>query len=127
MIASTHQVLSVWQQLEDAYFATNSYGGDTAEIYFYLLLPCHPGYYQTNGDHNSAAFGNINCLADHRAILDFIEILTLFSEKRECHLIVEGVGLEQWKPEPVNFHRVHVKVVPWGEEEEEDEAEAEEE
>lgn len=36
------QALSIWSELEQAYYGDNAYGGDTAEIYAYRLQPADP-------------------------------------------------------------------------------------
>ena len=40
---SIDQVIDVWSELEAAYRGENGYGGDTAEIYVYRLMPRAPG------------------------------------------------------------------------------------
>ena len=40
---SIDQALDVWSEFVDAYYGKNSYGGDTAEIYIYRLMPRTPG------------------------------------------------------------------------------------
>ena len=40
---SIDQALDVWSELEAAYYGENGYGGNTAELYVYRLMPRAPG------------------------------------------------------------------------------------
>lgn len=109
MNASTEQVLKVWMKLEDAYNGVARYGSDTAEIYYYLLMPYSPTYLATDGDHNATLCGKDNARFDARVLCDFNDIFGMFMEERECELEIEGHPIGNWVPEP--FHRIHVKVI----------------
>lgn len=39
---SMDQVLGIWSELWQAYYGKNGFGGDTAEIYAYRLIPYNP-------------------------------------------------------------------------------------
>jgi len=103
MYASINQVLQVWTKLEAAYYGKSSYAGDTAEIYFYLLLQHSPSY---DGMENS--YHEV----EYEALEMFKQIFKHFSRKKNCDLIVDDQALETWMRRTGFFHRVHVKVVP---------------
>lgn len=109
MNASTEQVLSVWMKLEEAYHGVANYGSDTAEIYYYLLMPYSPTYIATKGDHKSTLCGRENARFDAHVLCDFQDIFSIFMDERECELEINGQPIGNWIPEP--FHRIQVKVV----------------
>lgn len=100
MNASTEQVLSVWMKLEEAYHGVANYGSDTAEIYYYLLMPYSPTYIATKGDHKSTLCGRENARFDAHVLCDFQDIFSIFMDERECELEINGQPIGNWIPEP---------------------------
>src|SRR5262249_25383349 len=50
---SMAQALLIWSELMDAYHGKNGFGGDTAEIYMYRLMPYDPALvHDPTADHN---------------------------------------------------------------------------
>lgn len=106
---STTQAISLWSELEQAYYDDNKYGGHTAEIYIYRLMPHTPTWGRTGA-----------ILADqwHKEIAEkangaLLELLLHFATKRNCTVLVDG-GREpgKWMVESDNRHRWHITVQP---------------
>ena len=109
MYISAAQAIDVWSELETAYRGENHYGGDTAEIYAYTLMPYSPSYAR---DRHSALFIQEHVQMERRASEALYELLVLFAEKRECRIEVEGHELGPWLRKTPFSHRCHVRVFP---------------
>jgi hypothetical protein len=122
VIASTHQVLKVWTQLEDAYNGRHNYGGTVAEIYVYLLLPHSPSLVAKPWEPNS--YSSRTAWDSDRELYvgvtkDFIEIFKLFEKTRNCSIEIEyrddaWASVDDFFSGIVPLHRLHVKVTPNG-------------
>lgn len=100
---SMEQALSLWSELEQAYFKKNGYGGDTAEIYIYRLMPHTPSI---------GTFENLAVEAYDCANQAMYELLAMFAEDRDAVIMVAGRELGEWLKTARYHHRVHVRVLP---------------
>lgn len=91
-------ILDAWGQLVEAYHGVSRFGGDTAEVYAYLLTASMPGAMRGERDAASAA-----------AMSD---LLSLFVERQECAVEVDGQPFRAGDKLPPNGHRWHVRVRP---------------
>lgn len=80
-------MIGIWDDLVQAYYDKNRYGGDTAEIYFYRIKSDYI----------------------HGSLREFVELLKYFENKYECQILIEDEPIDSWNVE--EFHRVHVRVV----------------
>jgi len=94
------QALRAWSELSDAFHGCNGYGGDTAEIYAYTLIPDNPTIrlmpsgdllQQAQKESGSIAWANLQ------------EIIRLFKERYECRVAILDVQYPF-------IHRCHVRV-----------------
>ena len=105
------QALSIWSDLSDAFYGKNGFGGDTAEIYLYRLMPSGPaaaaaslGEPGLHGDIAREAFDEANAT--------LFSILAYFQKERDARIEVEGRKLGPWLSSARFNHRVHVRVRP---------------
>ena len=103
------QALSLWSELEQAYFNRNGYGSDTAELYLYRFMPHHPGI---DGFDKGGIFGEIAREAYADACVTLHALLAHFAETRSARIRVNGRPLGPWIKKAGFTHRVHVKVTP---------------
>jgi hypothetical protein len=109
---STKQALSIWSELEQAYYDDNSWGGDLAEIYIYRLLPYRPGNYKTIEDAlNSPILGGDIKAEYQQANQDLYDLLVHFAQQRNVIITVNDQKLKKWLKSGYFTHRVHVKVI----------------
>jgi hypothetical protein len=106
MHCATDQALNVWAELEDAYHGANGFGGDTAEIYAYRLMPMSPSYSIT-----SAYEMPEHPQMERRAWSDLIELCAKFQQHRNCKVVIDDVPLEDCDPNGRFIHRSHVQVI----------------
>jgi len=105
---STLQALSVWSELEQAYYDNNGYGTDTAEIYAYTLLPNMPS------ERLHSASDLLDYYLDEylNAGQVLVSLCMLFAEQRQCAVLIDDVPCAEWAAKDFAFQwRVHVKVV----------------
>lgn len=101
---SPYQLVYVWSLLEQAYYGDSTHGW-IAEIYAYVLTEHSPVLNTPAGLHEEAK------RAYHlQAAQTLFEILTLFVERRECSIEVDGRPLGQWLAEEPFEYRYHVHV-----------------
>jgi hypothetical protein len=108
-------ILKVWNLLCEAYYDKNSYGGDVAEIYFYLLQSRSPAKEAHVNKHglttlySNGVMGKEWLEEDTATAQTFKDLFLLFEKQWDCKLTFEdGTPVSEWKPEP--FHRLHIKV-----------------
>jgi len=112
---SINQILGLWTELEKAWHGSNSYAGDTAEIYAYRLMPNSPS--QLIGDIET----NAATAAAHRnAARSLIAVLSKFAADRDCTIFINDTykvtAAHQTKKHPLYgldhplYHRWHVRV-----------------
>lgn len=80
------QLLSIWSDLEAAYYLQNGFGTDTAEIYMYRLMPAcpmakHKGQY------------DVEQIADSSSAL--LHTLEYFAATRDARIWVNGKTLDE--------------------------------
>jgi hypothetical protein len=121
MYISIEQAVGIYDELFKACIGRNRYGGDTAEIYTYRLLP-YDGIYSRNwmdakpGD----PFWEDYLLLEHKAARSLVDIIDMFRTHNECEVTVEDdtgfidytVWVENVLKNKYRFaHRIHVRVV----------------
>ncbi len=110
---SMTQALSIWSDLEAAYYGKNSFGGDTAEIYIYEAMPYDPTVASLVGVlHESERARSIAGESYDQANASLCSLFTHFSRTHEARIEVEDRELGDWLRTARYMHRVHVKVVP---------------
>jgi len=105
---SMNQALGIWSELWQAYYGNNGFGGDTAEIYAYRIMPYSPRFKMDPTDENDKAAGLM-------AAKSLYALLKKFSEDNECKIeIMHGKWnrreIRPWFIEEPFFHRCHVRV-----------------
>jgi hypothetical protein len=101
-------VFGIWCELEDARLGQNGFGGDTAEIYAYLLLPSGPRY--PISDLSDQTQGRLAAENLERIARGFQTVHS------QCKICVEVPAEARWDWRPVDHgvlpwtHRVHVRV-----------------
>jgi len=110
---SMTQALSIWSELEAAYYKKNGFGTDTAEIYIYTAMPYDPTVASLRGVlHESEHARNIAAESFNQANESLCALFTHFSIERDAHIEVEGRELGDWLKTARFDHRIHVKVTP---------------
>lgn len=117
---SLNQILSLWSDLEAAYWGKNGFGGDTAEIYSYRLMREDPRR------SSPSASDSLKQQAEQESALEaassLFSLLKLFCEMHECAAFIEtGYDREKrkdivrrvgpWMKKTVQTHRWHIKIV----------------
>lgn len=113
---STHQLLNVWNELDDAYYGKNGFGSDTAEIYAYAISEENP-----SATHLGKTYARDQAL---EAAKTMREILELFAEMRQCSILVDGSPFLSkigdtitktshffWDDTAQFDHRIHIRIV----------------
>lgn len=95
MTASMPQALKLWSELWRAYYQRNGFGGDTAEVYAFTLLP-----YFTVWDTERAEEASSNLRS----------LLVEFKEQSRAIIEVDGKDFTPSTPIPPERHRWHIKV-----------------
>lgn len=113
---SLPQALSVWDELVEAYYGENGFGGTTAEVYAYCLLPHSPGL-ETFLAHNSTIAQEQQRERAREASEGLRMLLELFCKQREdCDVEVDGVPFEPGRTLiPPEEHRWHIYIRRRGE------------
>lgn len=108
------QALNFCMSMDDAFYNHNSYGGDTAEVYAYSLMPNEPLY--ANCVRNDT-IPESDILRDafmevvHDCAEALYELLTYYAKIRECRITVDERPLGPWLKKEWQLHRWHIKVV----------------
>ena len=110
MYISIEQAIDVYEELIEALHGTNGFGGDTAEIYVFRLLPNNPGY-----DSNSSYFEEEKKMVEKKAAEQFHTLCHIFSKKHNVDILIGGINYNDWiskiRTEELMFrHRIHVTV-----------------
>jgi hypothetical protein len=103
---SMNQALSIWDDLWLAYSGKHPFGGDTAEIYAYRLMPYSPLATLGIGDLSAKEFAN----ACH-ARKSLATLLWKFEVEHDCGIEVDGLDISIWHTTAEFSHRCHVKVI----------------
>jgi len=104
---SMYQALQIWSELEQAYYSDNKYGGDTAEIYAYRLMPNMPGEQFTKSLMMQQAVIEQQVLAGK----DLARLCELFACTRSCQVLIDGLSPYEWSKGQPFDHRAHVQVI----------------
>lgn len=109
---SMTQALSIWSDLEAAYYGKNGFGGDTAEIYIYRAMPYDPTVASLAGVlHESERARSIAGESYDKANASLHTLFVHFAASREARIEVEGRELGDWLRTARYDHRIRVKVV----------------
>lgn len=108
------QALSLWSELEAAFFEENRFGGDTAEIYIYRAMAHSPSISRVDVDRamsdTSSLIGeNIREVYD-AANVALHDLFVHFAKTRSARIEIEGKELGEWLKTARFTHRIHVKV-----------------
>jgi hypothetical protein len=113
---STVQILVIWDQLTECLYDDNSYGGDTAEIYFYTILPNNPSIDTLRRDENYTGFmADAAKEAVRCANASYVAVLKHFEKVHNAKVTVTDGGVPEgldWIVDYGTWHRMHVKVTP---------------
>lgn len=104
---SMGQALDVWTELMLAHAGTNTYGGNTAEIYAHRLSPHNPCKH-ANGPLTSKWNREVN----NKVKASFLALLRHFEQHLDCMVLIDGQTTDTWDAAtPDGFtHRAHVTV-----------------
>lgn len=107
---SLEQALSLWSDLDDAYYGKNGFGGDTAEIYIYRVLSGVPR--QATEIDVTGLLGDMAREAFDKANHVLHDFLLKFADHRNVRIEVDGRELGPWLKTARYTHRVQVRVLP---------------
>ena len=107
---SLSQALGVWGDLVEAYHGVNGYGGDTAEVYLFRLMPRDPSA-ERGPDGGTLAAQAVVAQA-RAARLALADLCRLFAEHYgDAIVTIEGLSIDAWPgADEHNRHRAHVHV-----------------
>ncbi len=103
---SINQALSIWGDLWQAYFGKNGYGGDTAEIYAYRLMPNEPCLFGV-GDY----FKERQAEVYRNAAYSLRDIVWKFCQDNDVLCLMDGENCDDWVRHTIFDHRCHIKVI----------------
>jgi hypothetical protein len=105
---SMNQVLSIWSELWQAYYGKNGFGGDTAEIYAYRLMPYSPSLHMTG-----ETFKESNDELRINAVNSLVTLCNKFAKDNDCTIKIDNLPSDRWiSVIGREFdHRCHVKVI----------------
>lgn len=112
------QALSIWSDLESAFFNENKFGGDTAEIYIYRALTHTPTLGRSGGVELDREMNGSSIFAEglreayDNANTALCQLFQHFAKTREALIEVNGQELGDWLKTARFTHRIHVKVTP---------------
>ena len=106
----------MWSELEEARHGTNSYGGDTAEIYAYRVMGHSPAVsamkaaQQADRHHRPSGMLYESVMEDYAtAKASLLSLCDYFARLYKVSITFDGVPEHEWKK--VFGHRVHVQVL----------------
>jgi hypothetical protein len=109
---SMNQALGIWSELWQAYYGKNVFGGDTAEIYAFMLMPYEPVVASDNPQfRETQLFKEHSNVAVVKATNSLYALLTKFQRDTDCHITVDGKEIREWVETEVFDHRCHVRVI----------------
>lgn len=107
---SVAQAVYIWDDLTTALNGTNGFGGHTAEIYAYRLMPYSPSFAQ---DPQSEICREVHEQLVHNAGQSLLELLRLFQQKHRCDITIDDKPFNRYDHSWEGFsHRVHVEIHP---------------
>lgn len=104
---SIDQALDIWAELENAYQGTNGFGGETAEIYAYKLIPFSHAWTLPE----SAIFKKEFTELCQAAAQNLTALLRKFEKVRKVKITVEDDPYDATHDVEPFGHRVHVRVI----------------
>jgi hypothetical protein len=109
------QALSLWSDLEAAYYNESKYGGNVAELYIYRFQPHAPLAERGRGQPRSSLAGKAWHDVTSQANRDLYALLDHFTKVHEDAIVEvehpEGFkAIGPWLAEAMYDHRVHVRV-----------------
>jgi hypothetical protein len=117
MNISIKQALGIYDELVNAYYNKNGYGGNIAEIYVYRFLP-YSSTYEKTWNNDTGIFKDNNIELETDAFKSFYEIIKEFLQHHNSSITINGMNLEESYKVFVTdktqrfSHRVHVEVNP---------------
>ena len=101
----TIELLGVWSDLEEALRGESGFGGDTAEIYAFHLVPYSPSSYPNGRDEKTKL--------EHAKIAGAAlkDLLILFTEHHNCKVTIYDEAFDQNAPARPFDHRCAVRVI----------------
>lgn len=100
MYCSIHQAVVLWDELRNAMEGKHGFGGDTAEIYAYTIMPNSPGPKKYSED-------------IMRAAISLVGIIDMFRERYpDTKVLINGIGYHTWLKKYGHGydHRVRVQI-----------------
>lgn len=109
---STENALGIWSELERCLQGNNGYGGNTAEIYAYILIP---GFTNAWTNPESVIFGEDYKKLTYTAGRNLLQLCKKFSIDNEVKVLIESSNSwkDVWEIDESKFlivHREHVMV-----------------
>ncbi len=101
---SITQALAIWSELWRAYHGENGYGGDTAEIYAFTLMPHTPTL-------EAPGFKETKQEVGLQTAKSLYTLLVKFQKEQKCKIEIDGKPLGKWFTQIAFLHRCHVKVI----------------
>ncbi len=109
---SMNQALSIWSELWRAYYGKNGFGGDTAEIYAYRLMPYEPVVASDNPQfRETQLFKEHSNVAIVKATSSLYALLTKFQIDADCQITIDDKEIDEWVKTEIFDHRCHVRVI----------------
>lgn len=106
-------LLRLWGSLVEAVHGVNGFGGDTAEVYAYTLLPDNPTRYAKRHDGRVPDHVTTAEREDAEAAADVLAfVLALFVEEYERTAFVNDIPFPAARVVPQTLHRWHVRICP---------------
>lgn len=105
------QALSLWSDLEAAYYGKHGFGSDTAEVYMYRLMDSNPSAEAARrANRTDGIFGAAHAEQVREANKALHNLLEHFAKTREAKVEIDGRELGEWLKTAMFEHRVHIKV-----------------
>jgi hypothetical protein len=109
---SLEQALSLWSDLEQAYYKPEKYR--TVEIYMYRLVSGSPSANRVDLIEDPGLIGDNVREVYQKANRALYALLKHFCKTREASIKVDGREIGPWVAESLQCHRVQVTVDPIG-------------
>ena len=114
MNCTIRQALGIWDELVNAYYDCNGYGGQTAEIYSYHLEQYSPGVHLSKNDVPEMFKEDAKRIFIDAAMA-LLELIQMFKEKYNCEITIDGFSISEWRKGITKYdglgHRYHIKVI----------------
>lgn len=109
MYISIEQALFIYDELVLAKYGENGFGGDTAEVYAYKLMPNVPSY-------NMHLTDDETLMVEKKAAEELYSICEIFASKHKVNIEIDDIDAKLWlnrvRAEIERFnYRIHIKVI----------------